>query len=194
MKPIRPELKICLALATAAVVLASASQSAALDAYQDRRGLFSGISMGGGAAIVPDGDTGGEILLDFQLGGGATENLTLCLDVDVMFQLFDAYQNWLVVPGPELNFFVWEGLYLRVGFGMALTFVRGEEVQGPPTPGSDVEDNDFALGFDAGAGLGYEFFATSNLAMGLGVEFDYYLIDDHDDVMSVGFSFGIRYY
>jgi len=194
MKRIRPEVRVCLALVTAAVVLAWASPSMALDAHQDRRGLFSGVSLGGGAAIVPDGDTGGEILLDFQLGGGATENLTLCLDVDFAFQLLDSYQNWLVVPGPELNYFIWEGLFVRVGFGMALTFIRGDEVQGPPTPGSDVEDNDFTLGFDMGAGLGYEFFANSNLAMGLAAEFDYYLLDEVDDVMGVGFSFGIRYY
>jgi len=194
MKRIRPEVRIGLVLVTAAVVLALASPSAALDAHQDRRGLFSGISMGGGAAIVPDKDTGGEILLDFQLGGGATQNLTLALDVDIWFQLFDSYQNWLVVPGPELNYFLWEGLFVRVGFGMALTFIRGEELPEPTGGDNPIDDNDFTLGFDASAGLGYEFFANSNLAMGLAVEFDYFLLDEVDDVMSVGFSFGIRYY
>lgn len=194
MKRTSPELRIGLALVAAAIALALASPSTALDAHQDRRGLFSGISIGGGAAIVPGEDIGGEILFDFQLGGGATQDLTLALDVDVWFQLFDSYQNWLVVPGPELNYFLWEGLFVRVGFGMALAFIRGEEVKDAPTPGSDVEDNEFTLGFDAGLGLGYEFFATSNLAMGLAVEADYFLLDDVDDVVSVGFSFGIRYY
>jgi hypothetical protein len=194
MKRIRPELSLSLALTAALTVLALASPSAALDAHQDRRGLFSGVSMGGGVAIEPEGDTGGEILLDLQLGGGATEYLTVAFDLDVWFQLLDTHQNWIVVPGPELNFFLYEGLFVRVGFGMALTFIRGEEVQGPPTPGSDVKDNDFTLGFDAALGLGYEFFANSNLAMGLAVEADYFALDDINDVVSIGFSFGIRYY
>lgn len=194
MKCIRPKTRLCLGFVATMLVLSVASPSAALDAYQDRRGLFSGISIGGGAAIVPDSDTGGEILLDFQLGGGATENLTLAFDVDLWFQLFDAYQNWMVVPGPELNFFIWEGLFVRAGFGMALVFVRGDEVQGPRNPGSEVDDNDFTLGFDGSLGLGYEFFANSNLALGLAIECDYFALDDYDDVVSVGFSFGIRYY
>jgi len=58
----------------------------------------------------------------------------------------------------------------------------------------DVKDNDFTLGFDAALGLGYEFFANSNLAMGLAVEADYFALDDVNDVVSIGFSFGIRYY
>jgi hypothetical protein len=194
MKRIAPELRVCLALPTVLLVLAIASPAAALDAHQDRRGLFSGVSLGGGVAIEPEGSTGGEILLDVQLGGGATENLTVAFDLDVWFQLLDDHQNWIIVPGPEINFFVWEGLFFRVGFGMALTFIRGEKFDDTAAQGKKVEDNDFTLGFDGALGLGYEFFANSNLAMGLAVETDYFVLDDVDDVVSVGFSFGIRYY
>jgi hypothetical protein len=177
----------------AALVVTLASPVFALDAYRDRKGLFTGAGLGGGVA-VQDGEPGGEILLELAAGGGASERLTFALDLDIWFQLIDDRQNWLVVPGPELNYFLTDGLFLRAGVGMVLAFVRGEKVDDVATPGTDVEDNDFALGFDGSLGLGYEFFVSSNLALGLAVEGDYFLIDDHDDVLGASFSVGIRYY
>jgi hypothetical protein len=185
---------IACSLAAAALALLVATPASALDAYRDRKGLFTGLDLGGGAAISGD-EAGGEVLFDLVLGGGAADNLTLALDLDVRYQRFDAdRRNWLVVPGPEVNWFVAGGLFLRAGVGLALTFVRGPEVADVAMPGKKVEDNDFTLGFDGSLGLGYEFFVNSNLALSLALEGDYFLLDEQDDVFAVCFSMGLRYY
>jgi hypothetical protein len=145
--------------------------------------------------VLSDDEAGGEIVFDLTLGGGATADLTLALDLDVRYQRFDAErQNWMVVPGPQLDWFIAGGLFLRAGVGLALTFADGPAVGDVAVPGKQVEDNSFALGLDASLGLGYEFFVNSNLALGLALEGDYYLLDELADVFGVCFSLGLRYY
>lgn len=169
------------AAAAMALMATVAAPAGALDGYQDRRGLFTGIGLGGGAAFQ-DGDPGGALLLDLQLGGGATERLTLDLDVDFWFQSMENHDNWLITPGPEVNFFLYDGLFIRGAIGMALTFMN-----------PDAGDADFEIGFDGAVGAGWEFFAGSNLALGLCVEGDYVLLKG-DDIISVGFLLSARYY
>ena len=185
--------RICGALVAAAVIVALGAPAAALDGHQDRRGLFSGIGLGGGAALQ-DGQTGGEMLLELQLGGGITKRLTLALDIDVWFQLMDDHQNWMVVPGPELSIFIIGGFFVRAGVGLAFVFVKQDADVEVMTPGKDPEANDFALAFDGSVGLGYEFFVGSNLALGLAIDGDYFAIGDEEDVIGLSLSFGIRYY
>ena len=143
---------------------------------------------------MQDGETGGEFLADLQLGGGATKRITLALDIDLRFQLMDQHQNWMVVPGPELNIFIIGGFFVRAGVGLAFVFVKQDADEEALTPGKDPEANDFELAFDGSIGLGYEFFTGSNLALGLAIEADYFAIGDKQDVISLGFAFGIRYY
>lgn len=185
--------KLAGSMAVAAVLLAGAP-AAGLDGYQDRRGLFTGLGIGGGVALS-DGDAGGEVLFELVLGGGATEQLTLALDIDVRYQRLDAdRQNWMVVPGPEASYFLSNGLFVRAGVGLAMVFVQGQEITDVATPGKAVKDKDFTFGFDGSLGLGWEFFVNSNLALGLAVEADYFLIDGHPDVFVIGLSMGMRYY
>jgi hypothetical protein len=174
-------------LGALALVAVFSSPAYALDAYQDRRGFFTGIGMGGGGAFQ-DGKPGGALLFDFQLGGGATKNLTLDLDTDLWIQIMDGYKNILLTPGPEVNYFFGDtGLFVRGGIGMALTFIRIED----PPEGAD--DSDFKIGFDGSVGFGWEFFAGSDLAAGLAVVSDYVILDG-DDIISVNFAIGLKYY
>jgi hypothetical protein len=193
MKPTNTTARACL-LAVATLLVLAATPAAALDGYQDRKGLFSGVGLGGGA-VLSDDETGGEFLFDLALGGGATADLTLALDLDIRYQRFDAdRQNWMIVPGPQLDWFIAGGFFIRAGFGLALVFARGPEVDDVVMPGKQVKDNEFTLGFDASVGLGYEFFVNSNLALGLALEGDYYLLDELADVIGICFSLGLRYY
>ncbi len=194
MKNISSTKRLALGLGALLLIVAIGSPASALDAYQDRRGFFSGVGIGGGGAFQ-DGDPGGALLLDFQLGGGATKNLTLDLDVDLCFHLMDNHRNFLITPGPEINYFFGEtGIFIRGGIGMALTFTWYDSVdEGISAGGKEPEDNDFNIGFDGSIGVGWEFFATSNLAFGLAVEADYVVLKG-DDIIGIGFSLGLKYY
>ncbi len=175
--------RIVFALGVLALVTAIGAPAMALDAYQDRRGFFWGMGLGGGGAFQ-DGDPGGAILFDFQLGGGATKNLTLCMDIDIWFHLMDNHKNLLITPGPEVNYFFGDtGIFIRGGIGMALTTTWIDK----------PDDTKFKIGFDGSVGAGWEFFANSNLAMGLAMEGDYVVIKGYD-IISVGFSFSLKHY
>ncbi len=186
-----------LALALGALVLAVAvgTPASALDAYQDRRGFFSGVGLGGGGAFR-GGDPGGALLLDFQLGGGATKNLTFDMDLDLWFHLMDNQKNMLITPGPEVNYFFGDtGIFIRAGIGMALTFTwwDGGQDDGAGDGGKETENNDFNIGFDGSIGAGWEFFANSDIAVGLAVEGDYIVLRG-DDIISVGFLVSLKHY
>lgn len=184
---------LVLGLTIVAGILTSSATAFALDAYQDRRGLFTGIGLGGGAAFQGD-EQGGAMMIDLQLGGGATRDLTFDLDLDVWFQLMDTHENWMITPGPELNYFITEGLFVRGGLGLALVFVTGDEVKETvPGGGKSSEKTDFTLGGDFSLGLGYEFFAGANLALGGVIEGDYVVLKG-DDVGSVNFGMELKYY
>ena len=166
------------------LIAAIGSPASALDGYQDRKGFFTGIGIGGGGAFQ-DHDPGGALLFDFQLGGGATKNLTLALDTDLWIQIMDGYKNVLLTPGPEVNYFFGDtGIFIRGGIGMAMTFFR---------PEAEGVDNDFMLGFDVSAGMGWEFFGGSDIALGFAVESDYVIIEG-EDIISVGFVLSLKYY
>lgn len=177
-----------------AIFMTLASSASALDAYQDRRGFFGGIGLGGGGAFEGS-SPGGALLFDFQLGGGAAQNVTLCLDTDLWIYVMDSNRNLLLTPGPELNYFFGDsGFFIRAGIGMALTFSWYDRVDDDaPAGGKEPGNTDFRLGFDGSLGVGFEFFANSNLAFGLAVEGDYIVLKG-DDLASVGFSMSLKHY
>lgn len=168
---------VALALAT------SATDASALDGHRDRKGPFAGLGLGGGAAII-DGETGGEFMFDGQVGGGATRWLTFALDLDVRLQLVDGSKNWAVVPGPEINIFLGGNFFLRAGIGLGFMFPEDD----------DTISKDFTFAFDGGVGVGYEFFMSSNVALDLAIEADYFIIDDLENMVTVGFTMGLRFY
>jgi hypothetical protein len=166
-----------------ALLMFVSSKTHALDAAKDRQGLFWGMGFGGGGALtVPEAAMGGYILFDLQLGAGVTRNLTLSLDTDVVVMLFDARKNAVITPGPEITYVFGDtGLFVRGGLGVAMCIVR-------------VGDRrDFTVGFDAGAGFGWEFFANNNLALGLALEADY-IVRNGQDFSMFGFMFNLKYY
>ena len=155
----------------------------ALDGFKDRRGLFWGMGFGGGGIVaIPPGDTGGHILIDLQLGAGATQNLTLSFDTDVLVGLFEHERNFIFTPGPEVNYFFGStGFFVRAGVGAAMSILNVNNA------------NDFSIGFDSGVGFGYEFFVNSNLSLGVALETDY-ILRQGDDLLWFGFMFGLKYY
>jgi hypothetical protein len=177
--------KVVVAL-IATLFLLNAKSAEALDAAKDRRGLFWGMGFGGNGDISIDDETqaGGGFNFDIQLGGGATRNLTLALDVDVTGVFFEKQQNIIFCPGPEINYFFGEtGFFIRAGLAAVLSLVK---VDG-------VKDDDFRAGFEAGAGFGWEFFVNSNLALGAALELDY-MVRSKNDLMMFGFMFNLKYY
>ncbi|MDJ0764671.1 MAG: hypothetical protein QNJ97_16955 [Myxococcota bacterium] len=189
----KPSLSIHAVLIASASILivAMATPVAALDAYRDRRGFFSGIGVGGGGALQ-DGDPGGAIMMDFQAGGGASQNLTLCLDLDLWFHLMDDHNNLLITPGPEVNYFFGDsGIFVRAGIGMALA-TRWEK----DYPAGE-DDTFFNIGFNGSLGGGWEFFGNSNLALGLALEGEYVLvkaIEEVSHIVTMGFAMNLRFY
>jgi hypothetical protein len=178
------------------MALTTICQSAfALDSYQDRRGVFWGIGIGGGGAFpISNDDPGGAVLFDIQIGGGANKNLTLSLDLDFSFQLLEDHKNFFITPGPELNYFFGEtGLFIRAGLGMALNFVFIDEDKSAQVPGEGLDDSDFRIGFDGSLGIGWEFFTNSNLAVGIAAEGDYVVIEGID-IAVVGFLLSLKHY
>lgn len=177
-------------LAVTAALLTIASSASALDAYQDRRGAFAGVGLGGGAAFQ-GGESAGELMLDFQIGGGANQNLTFALDVDLWWQLFQDHTNFIVTPGPEVEYFFGDsGIFLRLGVAMAL-LTRTEDVKSEV--GVTNKESTFDLGFDGTAGLGWEFFVNSNIAAGLSLDADY-MVTPNDDIVSAGVTLSLTYY
>jgi hypothetical protein len=169
--------------AAALGVLAQAADAAALDGYRDRRGAFTGLGVGGGAAIQ-GGEVGGEAGFDLQIGGGAAKWVTLALDLDTRMQHIAGATNWMFVPGAQIDFFVFNALFVSAGVGIAFIF-PDEEL---------MPDDDFAMGFDGMVGLGYEFFVGSDIAIDVAIEGDVFAIDGMDNAFAVGFRLGFRYY
>lgn len=183
-------LLVILTLAAGLAASTFSSGAMALDGNKDRRGAFAGIGLGGGAGFE-DGDVAGSLMWDVQLGGGATQQLTLALDIDFWMQWYEGHRNFLITPGPEVSYFFGDtGLYLQLGIGMGLKTAISET-----TIIDDLKEDErhFDVGFDAGLAVGWEFFASSNVAVGLSLGADYVVIRP-DNLLMVGFAMTLKYY
>ncbi len=172
----------------AVALFAAAFDAAALDGYRDRRGAFMGLGVGGGAAIQ-DGDVGGDAGFQLQIGGGAAKWLTISLNLDTRMQHVSGYTNWMFVPGPQIDVFILNALFVSAGVGIAFVFPDDEIAKAALKPGDDL-----VMGFDGRVGVGYEFFLGSDVALDVGVEGDYFALDTLKDAIAVGFWLGFRYY
>lgn len=170
-------------LFAALLVTGLAAQALALDGYRDRRGLYFGLNLGGGAGkaeqdgVKSDRNLG--LTIGARVGGGVNERLTLDLAVDGYFQTrteetllgdIDVDVNlWSGLIGG--SFFLADGLYVRGGFGLA-------NVSSTATTkgGDSSEDSEVGLGFAVGGG--YEFFANGDLAIGVGADFRAFDFDE----------------
>jgi hypothetical protein len=148
--------------------------------------MFVGAGLGGGTALQfsPEFKPGGAILLDGQFGGGASHYLTLAVDLDLGIHIWDDQNHWFINPGPEANFFITKSVFIRAGIGLPITFMNSDS----------TDKTDTTVGFDAGVGVGFEFFTGASYAVALALELDYMLLYQGNDVLAVGFSMGLRYY
>ncbi len=155
-----------MAAATAVVVLGSAGSAWALDAYRDRRGLMYGLTVGfGGGKSDVEGDER-RIGLNFhgRLGGGVTQNLVLDADLGLHRVIEDDAGTNLYTGFVGANLFVVDNVYLRAMGGLSH---------------ASPKEGDSATGIAVGGGLGYEFFANADLAIGGLVDFQQHFYDDY---------------
>ncbi len=181
-------------------VLFWSSQAAALDAYKDRRGLFVGLGIGGGAGQVNTGkpneltgfDDNYKLGLNVNgiIGGGWTRNV-----------IFGSEFNWWirnVQLGPHelehqhmsfnavTNIFLLGPLYVHAGGGLAYavydTFMDGDQI---------TEYGE--MGLSLKAGVGFEYFVNGTVAAGAQVGYTRHFYENAEfDTISGGIT--VRWY
>jgi hypothetical protein len=158
----RPRL---LAPAVALVLTFAATSAHALDAWRDRKGLFYGgaVGFGVGKADVQGAENEVGINGRFRLGGGVNDMLTLDAELGLANQI--DVETTVFTGFLGANVFVVDGLYLRAMGGMAHI---------------SPKKGDGQTGLGAGFGAGYEFFANSDLAIGVGADAQRHFYDDFD--------------
>ena len=159
---------------TFAAVLLVAANASALDAYQDRRGLFAGVSLGGGpgAADVenPTDITGLDenrqlgFHIGAELGGGVSKNVTAALGLNWWIRTVTVgsrhlnHQHLSLLPTARL--FIIDGLYAVGGAGLGYAVFDAERA------GVQVQKYR-EMGLAAKLGAGYEFFLNGTVAGGI---------------------------
>lgn len=171
------------------LVLGLAGEAMALDGFRDRRGLYFGLNLAGGSGQAVAGDVKGDrnlgLSVGARVGGGVNRRLTLDFSVDGYFQtrneevggIKTEIDTTLLSGMIGGSFFLIDGFYLRGMGGLA---------QASTTTGKAETDE---VGLGLGAGGGYEFFANSHLAIGVGADYRMFVFDDIDyNVFSVGIT------
>ncbi len=172
------------ALLAALMVIGLAGEAFALDGWRDRKGMYYGLGLGFGAAQpdIDNADSRIGVHLRGRIGGGVNKHVALDGELGWRYQSTDEDR-----PGGEAtiseqfvtlyvggSFFVFEGLYIRAFGGLAY-LAQSIEIE---TPIGDSSDDDSYTGLGVGAGLGYEFFASSDLAIGVGGDYQHQMYDD----------------
>ncbi len=160
----------------ALLVLAVSSGARALDGYQDRTGFFFGLG-GQGDMAIASGEMGFGGGGGFMLGGGATQDFTIEVDVNCLY-LTPGSGALTLLGGPRAAYFVWQGLYLRVGVDFGWIH------------NSDID----VMTVAPKAGVGYEFFFDANWAGSLGLDYEHLFLINDPDFDLVALSLEFRYY
>lgn len=133
-------------------------QGLEIEGPRDRRGFYIAPSLAFGGTVfdansfVPFGG------VHLALGGGLTKRFTLGLDAHAS-KYFGGGQGFLVGGDLEATGFLYKGLYLRGAVG----------AQGMPRGDGD---NAVIGGFGGAAGVGYEVWINSTVALGMGLVYD----------------------
>ncbi len=160
------------------ILLISAGQALALDAWRDRRGLFLGLELGAGSGGADSEGAENHLGFNFhgRVGGGLSRQLTLDLELGLYHESYeskpaqtqksfdvstDIYSALL-----GANFFFTKGLYLRGLGGIAQISTE-----------SDEASNTSEMGLALGLGAGFEFFANADLAVGVGGDYRRFMFD-----------------
>lgn len=153
---------VALALSAATLTTLAAGPAFALDAYRDRTGIFygGGLGFGAGKADTTGAETKAGLNIDGRIGGGLTQNLTLDFDMGLTQQL--GADTTLVTGFVGVNLFPVGDLFVRLKGGVAH---------------ASLEGGDGGTGLGVGGGLGYEFWANADLAVGVGVDFQHHFYD-----------------
>jgi len=135
-----------------------------IEGARDRRGLYVGGGFGFGGTFFYYDDFIPATRLDFNIGGGVSERLTIGANLHLTPYLKRGVG--VAFGGDvELTGYVWRGFYLRGALGVAAVPRRD------PTRSFDEVDG-MTVGVGGAAGLGYEFWLNSTAAMSAGVTYD----------------------
>lgn len=150
--------------ATDAEAAVSGRRGIEIEGARDRRGLYVGGGVGFGGTFFYYDDFIPATRLDFNIGGGITERLTLGVDLHVTPYLKKSVGVALGAD-VEMTGYVWRGFYLRGALGAAGVPNRD------PTRSFDEVDG-MTVGLGGAAGVGYEFWLNSTAALGVGLTYD----------------------
>lgn len=134
-----------------------------IEGPQDRRGFYIGAGLGFGGTFFYVDDFVPATRVDLHFGGGVSKRLTLGADLHVTPYLSPGVG---VAFGGDIEAtgYMWRGLYVRAGAGLA------------GVPNRNIDPDDDARGISVGlggkVGLGYEFFLNSTAAVGVGLSYD----------------------
>ncbi len=167
-------MKRTLLLASSAFFLVSlfASSAWALDGYRDRKGLYGGATLMGSwsQADYSGAESNLGLGMGLRIGGGVNSQLTLDLSAATRSGSYTEAGADVESTSSTMflgaNYFLNDGLYIRAMGGLA----KITNEMGP------IETNETGLG--GGLGLGYEFFGSADLAVGVGGEFQIHSFDD----------------
>ena len=169
------------------MVILLAGQSYALDGYRDRKGLFYGATLGGASfkADVAGSKRNLGYVFGGRIGGGVSDTLTLDGSLNLSFQSYTQGGINIDTNSTEMligaNFFIEKGLYARAEGGL---ITQGIE--------TDVSSQD-ETGVVVGGGLGFEFFASADLAVGFGATYQMQQFDTNN-VSSLKFAITATWY
>lgn len=176
------------AAAVLVTVLTSASAAFALDGYHDRRGLYGGVTVNGAFASGILNETAGGFGVGLQLGGGASDWVTLGAALDLYWFPSETVGEPVVFrPAIQAMFFFPPGLFVDLSAGLAWWNFRG---------GDNLPlKNDSDTGFSAAAGIGYEFWIAAAQALSITAAYDFtYLPDLDEPTHLVTAKIGFRWY
>lgn len=189
-----------LASLMAMMLLTLSADAFALDGYQDRRGLFTGIGIGGGIGLVEADnsnditgiDSGRKLGLHLHaiVGGGATDNLIFGAEANWWIRTVQLNDNALSHHHMSFNgvleYFLFDVFYLEGGVGLAYAIFDAERRL------QDVYRYQ-ELGVAVKAGAGFEFFVNSQIAIGMRAGYTRHFYSNGDfDTVSGGLS--LRWY
>jgi len=153
------------------------TKAMALDAYQDRKGMYGGIHLGGGGVFdANEGDAA--FVGGFDIGAGMNRSFLLGADVELWYSPQSGDDLFVIRPGVQMHYFITENFFIRTTLGV------GWYKQG------DFSKASFAFG----GGPGFEFFVGANMALGFGVYYEHHLIGDLPDLNLVSFGLEFRWY
>jgi hypothetical protein len=193
-----------LSLAALALLLLTMlpSSAMALDGYADRRGLFGGLTIGGGVGLVEvEEDTdccttgldrGRKLGLNIgaQLGGGVSKDLVFLGEANLWQRTVQVNDDSLEHSHMSFNglfeYFLFDALYLEGGGGLAYGIFDAQEADGTFKLYQE-------LGLALKGGAGFEFFVNGQVAVGMRFGYTrHFYTNGSYDVVAGGLS--LRWY